>query len=211
MLNRKMREKGYTIPAKPTDYGPYHFRSKLEAQWAVFMDCLGVKYIYEPKVGEVEAGCRTYYYNPDFELPSLECYIEIKPRKPIEDELGKGAGLANLLGRVFFFYNFSPNTGAYLMQESNNMRYLSDDYYYWCECPRCSKIDILDFGQPRCGCYTASELVDMDAEFTTTENKLPTIQFHKTKNILQAYNIARKHKFDSTKKVQPLRREKLLY
>ena len=59
-----------------TRYKGYRFRSRTEARWAVFFDVLGVKWEYEPegyhlgKAGE---------YLPDFWLPQIGCYWEIKP------------------------------------------------------------------------------------------------------------------------------------
>ena len=37
------------IEAKQTDYKGVTYRSKLEAEWCVFFDTLGVQYEYEPK------------------------------------------------------------------------------------------------------------------------------------------------------------------
>lgn len=59
-----------------TRYKGYHFRSRLEARWAVFFDALGVKWEYEKEGYDLgEAG----YYLPDFWLPELETWIEVKP------------------------------------------------------------------------------------------------------------------------------------
>ncbi len=50
-----------------TFYNGYHFRSRLEARWAVFFDNAGIKYEYEPEGFEHE-GKR---YLPDFYLPEV--------------------------------------------------------------------------------------------------------------------------------------------
>lgn len=54
------------IKAIPTRYGGYHFRSRLEARWAVFFDELGVAYRYEEQGYEFGEGEK---YLPDFRLP----------------------------------------------------------------------------------------------------------------------------------------------
>jgi hypothetical protein len=59
------------IQARPTRYAGCHFRSRLEARWAVFFDFLGIRWVYEP---EGFVGCYGMPYLPDFHLPDL--YIE---------------------------------------------------------------------------------------------------------------------------------------
>jgi len=70
-----MENKYYQIQAKRTTYKNILFRSKLEAQWALFFDLVGVTWEYEAKhfdLGQVR-------YLPDFWLPKLEVFVEIKP------------------------------------------------------------------------------------------------------------------------------------
>lgn len=77
-----------TIPAIQTRYAGHHFRSRLEARWAVFFDACGVKWEYEKEgydlkdysenIGDFQLG----YYLPDFWLPKLEAWVEIKPCLP---------------------------------------------------------------------------------------------------------------------------------
>ncbi len=70
------------MKAIETIYHGYRFRSRLEARWAVFFDQLGIPYQYEPEGFDLdEAG----WYLPDFWLPELHCWVEIKPWPPNED------------------------------------------------------------------------------------------------------------------------------
>lgn len=75
---------GENVDIKPieTVYNGYRFRSRLEARWAVFFDVAGIKYDYEPEGFEYSVGdgekCR---YLPDFFLPELEVYVEVKGSK----------------------------------------------------------------------------------------------------------------------------------
>lgn len=57
-----------------TVYNGLRFRSRLEARWAVFFDAMEVEYEYE-KQGYEAYG---YRYLPDFYLPKLKCFAEVK-------------------------------------------------------------------------------------------------------------------------------------
>jgi hypothetical protein len=59
-----------------TRYNGYRFRSRLEARWAVFFDALGLAYEYEPQGFVLFDGTP---YLPDFHLPALGMYAEVKP------------------------------------------------------------------------------------------------------------------------------------
>jgi len=74
-----------------THYNGYHFRSRLEARWAVFFDALGVAYEYEKEGYDLGAAG---WYLPDFWLPQYEWWIEIKGKEPTGSELAKAAALA---------------------------------------------------------------------------------------------------------------------
>jgi hypothetical protein len=62
------------IKAIPTRYKGYHFRSRLEARWAVAFDAMDLEWDYEPQGFEVSRGP----YLPDFWLPGIDKWIEIK-------------------------------------------------------------------------------------------------------------------------------------
>lgn len=73
-----------TIKAIETRYKGYRFRSRLEARWAVFFDALGLQWEYEPEGFDLgEAG----WYLPDFYLPELEAWAEIKPKNGNQNEV----------------------------------------------------------------------------------------------------------------------------
>ncbi len=79
---------GKMMDIKPieTVYNGYRFRSRLEARWAVFFDALGVKYEYEAEGYDLgEAG----WYLPDFWLPEVGAWVEIKGDLSSEDEKKK--------------------------------------------------------------------------------------------------------------------------
>lgn len=63
---------------KPTLYKGIHFRSQLEARWAVFFDLRGLDWVYEPTTFELMSGL----YIPDFKVEGMYC--EVKPDVEIE-------------------------------------------------------------------------------------------------------------------------------
>ena len=64
-----------TIQPIETCYRGYRFRSRLEARWAVFFDSIGTRWDYEKEGFHLPAGD----YLPDFWLPEIECFTEVKP------------------------------------------------------------------------------------------------------------------------------------
>lgn len=64
------------IQAIETEYAGVRFRSRLEARWAVFFDALGVRWEHEPEAFVLPSGAR---YLPDFWLPDLKLFAEVKP------------------------------------------------------------------------------------------------------------------------------------
>lgn len=71
------------IKAIETEYKGYLFRSRLEARWAVFLDALEEEWEYEKEGYELESG----RYLPDFWLPRLNMWLEIKGEKPTQKEI----------------------------------------------------------------------------------------------------------------------------
>ena len=69
------------MKAIETKYKGYRFRSRLEARWAVYFDAIGLEWEYEKEGFELENGER---YLPDFWLPKLECWVEIRPKNPVD-------------------------------------------------------------------------------------------------------------------------------
>lgn len=69
------------IQAIQTRYAGCHFRSRLEARWAVFFNKLGISWKYEPEGFVVRGsyeGDRDIPYLPDFYLPGSKTWVEVK-------------------------------------------------------------------------------------------------------------------------------------
>jgi hypothetical protein len=73
-----------------TRYKGYRFRSRLEARWAVFLDALGIRYEYEKEGFDLED---VGYYLPDFWLPDLYVWLEVKGVEPTWEEIRKAQEL----------------------------------------------------------------------------------------------------------------------
>ncbi len=93
------------IQAIPVRYRGCEMRSRLEGRWAVFLDTLGVPWEYE-KEGYRLAGAG--WYVPDFWLPELGCWLEVKPSLPTANELRKARSLMLLTGYPVIVTEGSP-------------------------------------------------------------------------------------------------------
>ena|SRR5260370_3390594 len=129
-----------------TRFDGYRFRSRLEARWAVFFKTLKIAYEYE-KEGYNLNGT---YYLPDFWLPALECFIEIKGIRPNEDEARRALLLAGATKKkVYIFFGNIPLPEE--IPHSNSAWCFPDDRsaensYWWCECPICEEFGIGKYG-----------------------------------------------------------------
>lgn len=89
------------MTARETIYNGVLYRSRLEARWAIFFDVVGVEFQYEPKQFLTGEGL----YLPDFYLPTLRMWIEIKPatgKGPTPEEILKMRDVADTESKVGF-------------------------------------------------------------------------------------------------------------
>ena len=89
----RIRGDNMTIKPIETVYKGYKFRSRLEARWAVFFDALGIEWEYEKEgyyLGD------SLCYLPDFWLPKLDMFVEIKGNPPTYEERKKAFYLNKL-------------------------------------------------------------------------------------------------------------------
>lgn len=82
------------IKAKETEYRGYPFRSRLEARWAYFLDCVGEPWEYEKQDYELPSA----RYLPDFWIPRQKVWLEIKGVEPSETERRKCEELTEMTG-----------------------------------------------------------------------------------------------------------------
>jgi len=62
------------IKAIPTKYNGIHFKSKMEAKWAEWLDEKNIIWSYEPEGYNINGT----WYLPDFYLPEIDTIIEVK-------------------------------------------------------------------------------------------------------------------------------------
>lgn len=66
------------VTAIETTYAGHQFRSRLEARWAVFFNYLGIEWQYEPQGFVICGPAGRWTYLPDFYLPKLDVWVEVK-------------------------------------------------------------------------------------------------------------------------------------
>jgi hypothetical protein len=85
----------YKAKPIPTVWNGVQFRSRLEARWAMAMDNYGIEWFYEPEGFELAHGLK---YVPDFWLPQVNMWAEVKPVELNETEERKARGLVDATG-----------------------------------------------------------------------------------------------------------------
>lgn len=95
-----------SVRAITTRYKGYNFRSRLEARWAVFFDHLKIRWEYEPEGFELGNGMR---YLPDFWLPDMGLWVEIKPGAPDDAAKEKAWRLVESSGYPLYMSNGMPD------------------------------------------------------------------------------------------------------
>ena len=169
-----------------TEYKGYHFRSRTEARWAVFFDSMGIEWEYEPEGFKLEGG---YNYLPDFYLPKLNIWVEVKgiftdkdEQKLYRFENMNNIGAIYCVGQippdvddiVEWVYDKYKDTGIY-----NNG--FMDFPYLPCVCPTCGKFGFQFEGRGSRICRHD----DDDKGYTYNNPK-----------ILSAYKAARQARFE---------------
>jgi hypothetical protein len=130
-----------TLKAIETRYKGFRFRSRLEARWAVFFDALGISWSYEPEGFELGRAGR---YLPDFWLPDLRMWVEIKPEQPTfnGDAWKKAVELLSFQGWPVCFFFSVPGLGRGGVGVRNDMADSGgglgyDDPICWIRCRSC--------------------------------------------------------------------------
>jgi hypothetical protein len=175
---RSVRNSG----AIETEYCGYRFRSRLEARWAVFLDALGLEWEYEKEGYRLSNGVP---YLPDFWLPEMECWLEIKGNEPTAEERVKALLLAEGTGCPVFVFVGLPSVSdpgkptGFVAQEQEWV-----EGWVWRQCDRCGSVALAHGKEGRClACH----------EGTTTEE---------TKPLIAARNAARAARFEHNEKAR---------
>lgn len=154
------------MKAIETSYKDYRFRSRLEARWAVFFEAVGLDYEYELEGFVLPDGT---YYLPDFYLPTVDRWVEIKPRSYDREENWPSHPVIELFSSLYHeanelkeehegFFEFAERfiliRGNPYLNEYEG--FISCDCgYLFCQCDMCGRIGIEFEGRGAripCGC-----------------------------------------------------------
>ena len=98
------------IKSIETYYKGYLCRSRTEARWMVAFDKVDIKYEYEPEGFDLGKAGK---YLPDFYLPQVDMYAEVKGRPFNIKELKKAKALALESKKVVLLLDGQPARKAY--------------------------------------------------------------------------------------------------
>lgn len=188
------------IKAIDTVYNGYRFRSRTEARVAIFFDVLHIVYEYEKEGYILPDGT---WYLPDFWLPELNCFIEVKGKEPTQEERRKARLLAQGTGKTVYILwgdmqpfwceggkrPYHGLLGHRYSLEGNGIRY-SDTFWFFTECPECGLIEPSLCGFARfmsCDCIRDEDFAAQD-------------YYHNTPKLAEAYIAARQARFGRSKK-----------
>jgi len=146
-----LTERAYDIEAIAARYKGVTFRSRLEARHAVFFDTLAFPWSYEAETFFFSDGTG---YMPDFRIQFPrgsrgveDCYYEVKPSFPTDEEIAKAQNLTKVTGRpTYIVYAHFPelaegSTWGILAVHPGRPVVLGA-IYGWAQCMACFGYDI---------------------------------------------------------------------
>jgi hypothetical protein len=139
-------------PPLETAWAGRLFRSRVEARWAVFFDALGLPYDYEKDAYALPSG----NYWPDFFLPGIDSFIEIKGVGASRREESLAHELAALTYKRVFI--FGPPRGIGTMGEVFGPEDFKNAGYLWAEC--CHGPMLYGIEQPCSACGSDPKISD---------------------------------------------------
>jgi hypothetical protein len=96
------------LKAIETRFDGRKFRSRTEARWAVFWNALALEYDYEKEGFDLSGS----WYLPDFFLPSLDLWVEIKGEDPSAAEIDLAKRLSKASGKTVLIAVGAPRPEA---------------------------------------------------------------------------------------------------
>ncbi len=100
----------------PTFYKGVTFRSRLEARWAIYFDNVGIEWEYEKEAYQLRSG----NYLPDFWLPQVNMWAEVKPGDFSVIERAKAYELAKVTGFEVLLLGGTPAPKSYYAAPREN-------------------------------------------------------------------------------------------
>jgi hypothetical protein len=194
-----------------TRYGGRFYRSRTEARWAVFFDELKIEYHYEAEGWEFPTG----RYLPDFFLPSLDAYFEVKGRKVNDRELAVAKSLCLATGKKVYIFpgtiaivqglRHGIPTGIQVCKEHDVPDAAREEEdFSWCECPDCGRLGITFQGRSdRLDCKKCIDCSSSLNEETHCAGKCRRIGSHfdtavtrDSNRLIKAYSAAMSARFE---------------
>jgi hypothetical protein len=176
--------KAPTMRVLPTRYDGVLYRSRTEARWAVFFNAVGCCHQWEA-TGYDLAGL---WYLPDFWLPTINTYLEVKGAKPTAEERRKSMLLSAATDSTVVVVSGAPepradDSDAVLMWRGG--RFIGAATMAYCE--PCGRLVFHSGGwDDRCWtCRRSSE--------------------PKHEKLIRSANIARSHRFETPERVPEIR------
>jgi hypothetical protein len=123
--------------SKKTTYQGIEFRSRSEARWAIFFNCMGIIWYYEPKKYKFKDGT---VYIPDFYCKNWMggAWFEVKPnRPPLEIEKHKAELLSNETKKDVYILNGDPYYQYYKLLFYTSESERVDNILDWCSVMFC--------------------------------------------------------------------------
>lgn len=169
-----------------TYYKGFKFRSRLEAKWAIFFDAMGIIWEYEPEGFKMDNGI---CYLPDFYLPELDIWVEVKGvLNSIDEEKIYNFEEVDKIGQIIMVGEIPPEC-------DDVVEWVYDHYKKWdayrngfldfpylpCTCPTCGKFGFEFDGRGSRICRHD----DDDKGYSANDPK-----------ILAAYRVARLARFE---------------
>lgn len=180
------------INAIQTRYAGCHFRSRLEARWAVFFDALGLNWLYEPE-GYDFGGIR---YLPDFRISNAflgkDAFFEVKPSDPDEEAWRKAILLSSATDLpVFLSLNdigrARSGRGSWTLAFGFKPFWNGPGGWWWCECKVCRQVTLITDRYPN--------LVQCKCGGATDANRH---RFKITTRIDEAFDLATSRRFETS-------------
>jgi len=115
------------------------FRSQLEVRWALFFKALDIDYVYEKEAYPLLSG----WYLPDFWLPKLNVFVEVKPWIGGVIDSARYNELAQTTGFPLLCVQGRPEKGQYTVDVYGPVRSFRFKNAYFDEAERSNKSLIL--------------------------------------------------------------------
>lgn len=183
-----------------TKYNGYRFRSRTEARWAVFFDALGISYEYEKEGYDLDG----IPYLPDFWLPGINTWIEIKPTDASLEEMLKAERLAIATrGHVVIFVGapwFNIARHCFTAYDEESPEYVADYAFYKAR-PLVTEDDWITNGQVGF-CWITWMYSEKSGPFLGYLSEPHNIRQAHHPLLINAYTTAREARFDSKQRTE---------